>query len=320
MADTEKIPLHPGVTKPRTALVVEDDHDFNNIMTEFLTGLGFEVQQCYEGVQAATFARDVKYDLIMLDLRIPNINGLQVGAIARANPLNRTTKICIITGEEDLALHAKANALRILNFLLKPVNFTELEKTIREMFTGNERKVSYDIRIINAFIDAAADVYEFYFQEKAQRGKVQVRQPGSPEKGFCTGLIGLTGEDFIGSLGVSMTAPFIKSFATTVFQGVEVKFDDDFISDITGELCNQILGKVKTNMAKLGIPISLGLPEVIMGRGHVIQHKVSNPVIALTLGRDKLVFEMQFVLSQQAVKFQEVRAEDMPVENVIMFE
>ena len=320
MADVEKIPLPEGVTAPRTALVVEDNHDFNDIMKEFLTQLGFVVQQCYEGVQAAALVRDVKFDLIILDLRIPSINGLQVGAIARANPQNRTTKICIITGEEDQILRTKAGALRIRNFLLKPVNFIDLDKTIRDLFPVNEKKGSYDIRIINAFIDAAAEVYEFYFQEKPQRGKVQVRKPGSPEKGFCTGLIALTGENFVGSLGISMTAPFIKQFAATLFQGMEVKFDNDFISDISGELCNQILGKVKINMAKLGIKITIGLPEVIMGKDHIIQHKVANPVIALPMGRDKMVFEMQFVLSQQAVKFQEAKVEDVPVDNVIMFE
>lgn len=320
MSSLEKIPLPEGVSTPRTALVVEDNHDFNDIMTEFLTQLGFVVTQCHEGVQASVLARDTKFDLIILDLRIPSVNGLQVGAIARANAPNRTTKIFIITGEENDVLRTKAGALRIRHFLLKPVNFVELEKMIRVQFTTNEKKVSYDIRIINSFIEAAAEVYEFYFQEKPQRGKVQVRKPGAPEKGFCTGLIALTGENFVGSLGISMTAPFIKQFASTLFQGMDVKFDNDFISDITGELCNQILGKVKINMAKLGIKITIGLPEVIMGKDHIIVHKVANPVIALPMGRDKMVFEMQFVLSQQVVKFEEAKVEDIPAESVMMFE
>ena len=113
---------------------------------------------------------------------------------------------------------------------------------------------------------------------------------------------------------------FMEQFASNLFQGMDVKFDNDFISDITGELCNQILGKVKINMAKLGIKITIGLPEVIMGKDHIIVHKVANPVIAMPMGRDKMVFEMQFVLSQQVVKFEEAKVEDIPAESVIMFE
>jgi chemotaxis protein CheX len=320
MAEVDSFPLPAGVTKKRSALVVEDNREFSELITEFLKQLGFDVKQCYDGLQASVLVRDEHYDLIILDLRIPSVNGLQVGAVARANAANRTSNIFIITGEADETLRTKATALRIRNFLLKPVNFVELDKAIREQFSVQEKKVSYDIRIINAFIDAAAEVYEFYFTEKPQRGKVQVRKPGLPEKGFCTGLIALSGEAFVGSLGVSMTAPFIKRFATTLFQGMEIKFDNDFISDITGELCNQILGKVKLNMAKLGIKILIGLPEVIMGKNHIIQHKVSNPVIALAMGRDNMVFELQFVLSQQEVKFEEVKQEDVPVSSVIMFE
>ena len=66
--------------------------------------------------------------------------------------------------------------------------------------------------------------------------------------------------------------------------------------------------------------MTIGLPEVIMGKNHIIQHKVSNPVICLPMGRDNMVFEMQFVLSQQNVKVEETKQADVPPSSVIMFE
>jgi chemotaxis protein CheX len=320
MTAAEKISTPPAEIKVRMALIVEDNQEFNNIMRDFLTPLGFQVKQCYDGMQASGWVRNTKFDLIVLDIRIPSVNGLQVAAIARASAENRNSNIYIITGEMDPILRTKAEGLKIRNFLTKPVDFPALEASLKAQFAKSERKVTYDVRVINSFIEAAAEVYEFYFQEKPQRGKVQVRAHGQPEKGFCTGLIALTGDGFVGSMGLSMTAPFIKKLAITLFQGMEVKFDNEFVSDLTGEMCNQILGKVKLNFAKLGIKVTIGLPEVIMGKNHIIQHKVSNPVICLAMGRDKMVFELQFVLSQQDVKVDETKQADVPPASVLMFE
>jgi chemotaxis protein CheX len=304
----------------RTALVVDDNQDFNNAMSEFLRQLGYDVKQAYDGMQASNWIGEKKFDLVMLDVRIPSVNGLQVAALARTSKFNRGANIFIVTGEVDPIIKTKAEALKVRNFLNKPIDFSQLETMIKTQTEQAEKKVSYDVRVINSFIEAAAEVYEFYFQEKPQRGKVQVRPQGQPEKGFCTGLIALTGDGFVGSMGLSMTAPFIKRLAITLFQGMDVKFDNEFISDLTGEMCNQILGKVKLNFAKLGVKVTIGLPEVIMGKNHIIQHKVSNPVICLPMGRDNMVFEMQFVLSQQNVKVEETKQADVPPSSVIMFE
>ena len=57
-----------------------------------------------------------------------------------------------------------------------------------------------------------------------------------------------------------------------------------------------------------------------MGKNHIIQHKVNTPVLAIPMGRDKAVFEMQFVLSQQELKVEEATVADVPPAAVIMFD
>ena len=320
MTAAEKIPPPAAETKTRTALIAEDDQEFSNLMCEFLLRQGFDVKQCYDGTQASNLIRSTKFDLIILDIRMPGIHGMRVAALARSSSVNRSTNIFMVTGEQDPSFKIIAEGLKIRNFLTKPVDFSAFEAALKAQSAKSENKVSYDIRVINCFIQAAADVYEFYFNEKPQRGKVQVRQPGKPEKGFCTGLIALNGDGFSGSMGLSMTAPFIKTLAANLFDGLDVKFDNEFISDVTGEMCNQVLGKVKLNFAKLGIKVNIGLPEVIMGKNHIIQHKVDNPVICLAMGRDKMVFELQFVLSQNDVKFEQPEKADIPPADLIFFE
>ena len=76
MTTAELAPTPPAETKVRTALIVEDNRDFNDTMRDFLTPLGFQVKQCHDGMQALGLVRSTKFDLIILDLRLPSVNGL----------------------------------------------------------------------------------------------------------------------------------------------------------------------------------------------------------------------------------------------------
>lgn len=311
--------LKPEINfKGRTALVVEDDLDIAKLLTDYLANLGFQVTGCHDGMQARQWVTTTTFDLIFLDLKIPSLNGLQVAAIARTIKGNRMAKIYVISGHLSQNAITTAQGLKIKHFIEKPFNYDDLTKKLKDDF--QEKRSTYDVRVINVFLDAATEIYEFYFGEVPQRGKVQVRQSGQPEKGFCTGLIALMGNGFVGSLGLSLSAPFIKKLAETLFQGMDVKYDNDFISDLTGEMCNQILGKVKFNFAKIGIGIRIGLPEVIIGKNHIINHKVTTPVICVPIGKDNQVFELQFVLSQQAVNIEEAKTADVPASSVLMFD
>ena len=318
MSEAAITPQPDGRFKGQTALVVDDDRDIAAILTEFLTGLGFQVTQCHDGMQARQWITTTPFHLMFVDIKIPSLNGLQVAAIARTIKHNRNTKIYVISGILDENTKITAQSLNIRHFIDKPVDIAELAAKLNVDF--QPKKTAYDVRVINAFLDAASEIYAFYFGEVPQRGKVLLHEPGQPEKGFCTGLIALIGNGFVGSMGLSLTAPFIKKLAETLFQGMDVKYDNDFISDLTGEMCNQILGKVKINFAQMGITVRVGLPEVIIGKNHIIHHKVSNPVVCIPVGKGAEIFEIQFVLSKQTMTFEEAKTADVPASNVLMFD
>lgn len=306
--------------KIKTALICEDNPELNESLREFLTELGFDVTCTFDGTQAVNAIQTTQYDLITMDFRIPHLNGLQVCAVARATSLNRKSKIYIITGEVDPSVEARAQALRVNRFFLKPFNMRTIEQNILADFEAAENKFTYDTKLINIFLDAAAEVYEFYFNHQPQRGRIAVRKQGEAERGFCTGMIEFSAKDFVGSLGLGMTKPFVKQLSNALFAGMDVNFDEQFLADVTGEMCNQIVGKVKLNFAKVGVPITIGLPKVVMGENHIIQHRVPNPLIAVPIGKQDAVFELQFVLSHCEVKFaNEPEQSKLPKDNVILF-
>ena len=316
MSAAEKIVPVEFSEPKRVALVVDDNDGFNRVLAEFLSQLGYAVKQCFDGDEATRLVREEKFDIIFLDIRMPKVSGLQVAAFARVSKQNRGSHIFIITGDVDPILKAKAEALKIKNFMTKPLDFVQMEALVKATHVEKKAPTNYDERVMNAFIEAAAEVYEFHFEEKPNRGKVQFRAPGESQKGFCTSLMPFKGEGFMGSMALSMTASFVKRLALNLFQGVDVKFDNEFISDLSGEICNQIMGRVKNNLDKFGLKMSLGLPDVIMGKNHTIQHKVENPIVCVAMGRDKMVFELQFALSYQEVKLQEKTTVHVPLPGI----
>lgn len=305
--------------KGKTALVIDDDDDIAALLSDFLTHLGFQVTKCHDGMQARQWVTTKSFDLIFVDIKIPSLNGLQVAAIARTVKENRATNIYVISGLLTENTRITAQSLKIKHFIDKPVDLAELSQKLNVDFRPKQ-KTAYDVRVINAFLDAASEIYTFYFQETPQRGKMNLQQQGQPEKGFCTGLIALMGDGFVGSMGLSLTAPFIKKLAETLFQGMDVKYDNDFIADLTGEMCNQVLGKVKINFAQMGISVRIGLPEVITGKNHIIHHKVANPVVCIPIGKGSEIFEIQFVLSKQNMTFEDAKKSDIPASSVLMFD
>jgi signal transduction histidine kinase/DNA-binding response OmpR family regulator len=93
----------------RDVLVVDDDRSFVQLMTRFLESSsgGYTVHWAYEGTEAIEQARAKRPDVILLDLVLPGMDGLQVLEVLRSDPDLHTIPVLIVTareyGEELLA-------------------------------------------------------------------------------------------------------------------------------------------------------------------------------------------------------------------------
>ena len=59
-------------------LLIEDDIELNNMLRDYLLNEGFEVTSAYDGQEALDKFNNEKFDLLLLDLMIPKINGMTV--------------------------------------------------------------------------------------------------------------------------------------------------------------------------------------------------------------------------------------------------
>ena len=112
-------------------LIVDDFDDARELYAEFLRVQGYEVSGAADGPEALNLALPAHYDVIVLDLALPRMDGLEVLRQLRRNPDTRRTPIIILSasvGQEprEDAIEAGADL-----FLEKPCLPDELEAAIQ---------------------------------------------------------------------------------------------------------------------------------------------------------------------------------------------
>jgi len=116
-------------TKKRKILLVEDEAVVRESVRDWLVEDGFDVECVETGEQALEKIKEEEFGVIVLDLRLPGINGLQL--FEHPKELKTGTKGIVITAYPSPETREKAKKLGILDYLAKPFKVDELEKTIR---------------------------------------------------------------------------------------------------------------------------------------------------------------------------------------------
>jgi CheY-like chemotaxis protein len=88
-------------------LVVDDEHDIVQVYRTFLERYGFEVETFEDPQSALMNYKPNSYDLLLLDIRLPGMNGFELyKAISEKEEINKP-KVCFVTAYSDLAEEAK---------------------------------------------------------------------------------------------------------------------------------------------------------------------------------------------------------------------
>lgn len=110
-------------------LVVEDEIDLLEAIAEGLRIDGYAVDTSDDGEEGLELAIVNDYDLIILDLNLPNIDGIDILQNIREN--DKLTKILILTARSSIEDRVKGLDLGANDYLIKPFHFDELEARIR---------------------------------------------------------------------------------------------------------------------------------------------------------------------------------------------
>jgi DNA-binding NtrC family response regulator len=111
-------------------LLVDDEVDFLETLAERLKARGLKVSTATSGEDAVNSADEEGYDLIILDLSMPGIDGLET--LKRIKTRQPDAEIIILTGQSSIRTSIEAMKLGAEDFLQKPVNISELMEKISE--------------------------------------------------------------------------------------------------------------------------------------------------------------------------------------------
>jgi two-component system sensor histidine kinase/response regulator len=124
----------PGENGCSAHILVVDDAPQNRLLAEArLTGAGYRVTQADSGETAlAAFEREVP-DLVLLDVRMPGLDGFDTLARLRALPHGDNVPVVFLTAFDDEDTHRRALAAGVDDFLSKPLRPTELLIRVRSL-------------------------------------------------------------------------------------------------------------------------------------------------------------------------------------------
>lgn len=112
-------------------LVVEDDIDLQEAIADGLKMDGYAVDTCNNGTDAYELLYVENYDLVILDLNLPNMDGLEV--LSKIREKNTELKILILSARSDVDDKIKGLDFGANDYMVKPFDFEELEARIRNL-------------------------------------------------------------------------------------------------------------------------------------------------------------------------------------------
>lgn len=109
-------------------LVVDDDCDVVEILREFLSAKGYEVLTANDGAEALRKVKEERPHLILLDIQMPRMDGLEV--LRQLRQIDQEVGVIMITGVNEQEIARKAMELGAFDYIMKPLDLPYLEQSL----------------------------------------------------------------------------------------------------------------------------------------------------------------------------------------------
>jgi two-component system response regulator AtoC len=116
-----------------TVLIVDDDYDLVEFMADELRFSGWDADVAHDGVEAVLALLDAQYDVILMDIRMPKLDG--VNALRIIRKLSPQIPVVMFTGQAGHGDIEESSRLGAFDCLLKPVSRDKLLDTLNAALT-----------------------------------------------------------------------------------------------------------------------------------------------------------------------------------------
>ncbi|TXI79071.1 MULTISPECIES: heavy metal response regulator transcription factor [unclassified Cupriavidus] len=135
-------------------LIVEDEPKAGDYLLKGLTESGFVADLARDGIDGLAHARGQHYDLIVLDVMLPGVDGWQVLRELRRDKDNKDTPVLCLTARDELTDRLKGLELGADDYMVKPFAFAELVMRIRTILRRGPLRESEFMEVADLQIDA----------------------------------------------------------------------------------------------------------------------------------------------------------------------
>jgi two-component system, response regulator, stage 0 sporulation protein F len=111
-------------------LIVDDQFGIRILLNEVLHKEGYDTFQAANGVQALDIATKHSPDLVLLDMKIPGMDGIEI--LRRMKQMNEDIRVIIMTAYGELDMIQKAKDLGAITHFAKPFDIDDIRKVVRE--------------------------------------------------------------------------------------------------------------------------------------------------------------------------------------------
>lgn len=117
-------------------LLVDDDQASRISIAEFLRELGSEVVECVNGNDALEQFIKSSFSLVLTDIRMPGLNGIELLKAINSLPAGRETRVVVFTGFGEAGTEEEAGRAGAYAYLTKPIDVLDLVEIVTSIRTG----------------------------------------------------------------------------------------------------------------------------------------------------------------------------------------
>ncbi len=116
--------------KEHKILIVDDNKDFADVFCDILKANDYKVESCYGGVQAIELMKDTVFDIVFLDIRMPEMDGIET--LKQVKKLRPDTVVIMMTGYSVDEMVHKAIEEKASDIIYKPFEIDKVLGLIKE--------------------------------------------------------------------------------------------------------------------------------------------------------------------------------------------
>ena len=135
-------------------LVIEDEVNLNDIIVKKLKLEHYGVDTCFDGKEALEYILSTEYDVIIMDVMLPKMNGFEI--LKRMRSKNIKTPVLLLTAKDSIEDRVEGLDSGADDYLVKPFAFDELLARIRVLLRRTSNKASNIFKIGNLTVDCGA--------------------------------------------------------------------------------------------------------------------------------------------------------------------